>query len=132
MLRQRLVRAQVLLASCSFVCAVLFQSNAFITERSGPDYAVYRPHPYFLVTFFAVQMVLQLWWIIQVFHTDPRESGPPLLSTEDDEELRVGPRNVVHHAGPEPTQMAYFPLYTLGNIFIGTLFPYVELAAHAF
>ncbi|KAJ6575456.1 hypothetical protein B0H19DRAFT_1255007 [Mycena capillaripes] len=108
----RLIRARVLVVS-TFFFATLFQGDALFTQRDPSNHAVYAPHPYFLITFFALQVGLQSCWILQIFR-NVHGSAPVLLSGDDGgfgisiEESNSG----------EPTQMAYVHLYALGNLFI--------------
>ncbi|KAJ6609362.1 Dor1-like family-domain-containing protein [Mycena sp. CBHHK59/15] len=84
-----LVRARVL-AVGSFAGALFFQSSTFLgdSDRSSPDDALYSPHPYFLLAFFAIQVVWQLYWCMQLFSLKLDESTPALLSPADEEEAR--------------------------------------------
>jgi hypothetical protein len=115
----RLTRARALVVA-TFLSAALFQGYALFTQRDPPVDAVYTPHPYFLMTFFVMQVGLQFYWIVQLFRRNVRELGPTLLSEEDDGFGVVDNTNIETDRNTgEPTQMAYVPLYALGNLFLG-------------
>jgi hypothetical protein len=57
---------------------------------------------------------------MQLFRRNVRESGPALLSEEDDGFGVVDNTNIETDRNTgEPVQMAYVPLYALGNLFLG-------------
>ncbi|KAJ7459081.1 hypothetical protein B0H11DRAFT_2242653 [Mycena galericulata] len=102
---RKLVRARAL-AIGSFVPAALFQTYAVYARQAPPDNAAYAPHPYFLVAFFAIQVALQSYWIMQLFRHKPREPTLPLLERDDafrDDMLHTRPVNPT----PETAQVAY-------------------------
>ncbi|KAJ7754960.1 hypothetical protein DFH07DRAFT_495593 [Mycena maculata] len=104
---RKLIRARALAVS-SFIPATLLQAYTFNAGLEESDTAAYAPHPYFLRAFFAMQAGLQIYWISQLFHRKARlvrrEENGMLLTNEA-------------VASPEPTQMAYVQMYSLGNIF---------------
>ncbi|KAJ7492298.1 hypothetical protein FB451DRAFT_1502264 [Mycena latifolia] len=114
MVNRKLLRARAL-AVGTFASATLFQTYAFVTQHGPPDDAVYAPHSYFLVAFFAMQAGLQLCWIMQMFRSKARESSSALLAPMDDADAF---RNVDADYAPESAQMAYVNMYALGNLCI--------------
>ncbi|KAJ6502652.1 hypothetical protein DFH09DRAFT_1335799 [Mycena vulgaris] len=115
MASRRLLRARTLVVA-SFAAAVLFQSYGFVAQPTPTDYAVYAPHPYFLILFLVLQAPLQLWWIAQMFRFKTREAAPQALLAD---ELDAFHADSDHSStAPEPTQMAYVPVYALGNLCI--------------
>ncbi|KAJ7665470.1 hypothetical protein DFH06DRAFT_1187450 [Mycena polygramma] len=112
----RATRARVLLVA-SFLLAFFYEGYALFDRRDPPEHAVhvYAPHPYLMIILFAVQVGVQAYWIFQMFRGGGREMGQGMLSVDGG--LMVGAETDYSLSG-ELAQMAYAPLYVLGNLFI--------------
>ncbi|KAJ7651615.1 hypothetical protein DFH06DRAFT_1094661 [Mycena polygramma] len=111
----RATRARVLVVA-SFLPAFFYEGYALYDGRASPERAVYAPHPYLLIILFAVQVGVQAYWIFRMARGGVREMGPGLLSAIDSG-LMIGAETEYNVSG-ELAQMAYAPLYVLGNLFI--------------
>ncbi|EGO05356.1 hypothetical protein SERLA73DRAFT_14565, partial [Serpula lacrymans var. lacrymans S7.3] len=92
-----------ILALGSFVANFSCQLYGMLTtpnmkQVADENHYAYSPNPFFIAAFFAMQTVLQLLWIKNLF----------VVSS-------AGPSPKYEH---KPSQMAYVPIYALGNICI--------------
>lgn len=83
------------LAFVTFACNVCLQSYALIFERKSISYA-YAPHPYMFAGYLLGQACLQALWLLHLFVNLWDDSGSTL--------------------NPEASQLAYTPIYALGNV----------------
>ncbi|KIJ09943.1 hypothetical protein PAXINDRAFT_119725, partial [Paxillus involutus ATCC 200175] len=70
-------------------------------EVADANHFAFSPNPFFIAAFFAMQVVLQLYWIKNLFIVNSVTLAQPEYTNE-----------------PEPTQVAYAPIYALGNLCI--------------
>ncbi|KAK7063935.1 Dor1-like family-domain-containing protein [Favolaschia claudopus] len=93
---------------------------ATVREWEGcPPSAAYAPNSYILMSLVALQLGLQLYWIVQMFKPAVRETrNPALLSSEEHDGWSGDEVERESTNTGEPTQMAYVPLYAMGNLFL--------------
>ncbi|KAJ6469627.1 hypothetical protein C8R47DRAFT_1301592 [Mycena vitilis] len=111
----RATRARLVVAS--FLPAFFYEGYALFDRRDAPGHAVpvYAPHPYLLIILLAMQVGVQAYWIFEMVRGGVREIGPGLLSVDGG--LMAGAETDYSVSG-ELAEMAYAPLYVLGNVFI--------------
>lgn len=132
MVNPQLIRARAL-ALGSFAINFACQLYGSLTSPNMKDVAdsnhyAFSPNPYFIGAFFLPQALFQLYWIKNLFTassekpdpkyqhsvTFPTAVGGGLKGTDGTVDvLSVNPND------PEPTQMAYVPIFALGNLCIG-------------
>ncbi|EGO31207.1 hypothetical protein SERLADRAFT_345145 [Serpula lacrymans var. lacrymans S7.9] len=123
----QLTRARIL-ALGSFVANFSCQLYGMLTtpnmkQVADENHYAYSPNPFFIAAFFAMQTVLQLLWIKNLFVVSSAGPSPKYehsitlpggISNVDPDTLAPPPNS----DEPEPSQMAYVPIYALGNICI--------------
>ncbi|KAF8844138.1 hypothetical protein BDN67DRAFT_895407 [Paxillus ammoniavirescens] len=92
-------------------------------QVADANHFAFSPNPSFIAAFFAMQLVLQLYWIKNLFtvtsdHPSPKYEHPvshPGGISEADLATLTQPESTNE---PEPAQIAYAPIYALGNLCI--------------
>lgn len=123
MVNPQLVRARIL-ALGSFLINFSCQLYGSLSTPNMKDIAdanhyAFSPNPYFIAMFFTLQSLFQLYWITGLFkaksaHPSPKYEHRVTLNPDGAPEVEASAEGE-----PEPTQMAYVPIYALGNLCIG-------------
>ena len=110
----------------SLVVTTIAQSSAFLNDRPHP-YAAYGPHPYLFVLLTVAQTVLQTYWLTQLYPYKVQVPTSARISSEDEDdsegEADVTPdARTIESLDVDATQLAYTPIFVLGNICLCTRF----------
>ena len=117
MVNPQLTRARIL-ALGSFAINFSCQMYGSLATPNMKDIAdrnhyAFSPNPYFIAAFFTFQSLFQLYWITRLFKVKLAAPSPKY-------EHRVTSGADGQGEGEsEPAQMAYVPIYALGNLCIG-------------
>ncbi|KZP27644.1 hypothetical protein FIBSPDRAFT_853507 [Athelia psychrophila] len=121
MVNPQLVRARIL-ALGSFIINFSCQLYGSLAKPNMKDIAdanhyAFSPHPYFIAAFFSFQALFQLYWIAGLFKAKSASPSPKY-----EHRVTLGSEvpgvNAYAEGEPEPAQMAYVPIYALGNLCI--------------
>ncbi|KAH7916923.1 hypothetical protein BV22DRAFT_1027227 [Leucogyrophana mollusca] len=123
----QLLRARILTLgsfTINFACQLYgMLSSPNMKEVADANHYAYSPNPIFIAAFFSLQILLQLYWIRKLFVASSANESPkyehrvtlPGGISETDPATLAPSENPNE---PEPAQMAYGPIYALGNICI--------------
>ena len=102
----------------SFTISTLLQVNA-ILGGVRHFYVAYGPQAHLFALFIMCQAITQLYWILQLFPAESREPDSTLLSeNEDNSGSEAEPPQTIEPFDVDATQLAYSPLFVLGNILL--------------
>lgn len=103
--------------------------------RCSQNHYAFSPNPWFIAAFFSGQVILQAYWIRQLFKLSPAVEGYQrldALASEASDVVAPGQANQQDEEGAR-TALSYAPVYALGNICIGERETYLlhDTPAHA-
>jgi len=123
----QLIRARILTLGSfviNFACQLYGMiSSPNMKEIADANHYAYSPNPIFIAAFFAFQVVVQIYWISKLFIASSTSESPKynhrIILPGGIEEVDADMLSAHSTNEPEPSQMAYAPIYALGNLCIG-------------
>lgn len=117
----------------SFILGTLLQVNA-ILGGVRHLYIAYGPQPHLFTFFIICQAIIQMYWLTQLF---PYELGGPdstllVPENEDNSESEDDPIQVAEPFDIDATQLAYSPIFVLGNILLCMAFCVTAIPSFAY
>lgn len=129
MVNPQLVRARILALgsfAINFACQLYGSlTSPNMKEVADANHYAFSPNPYFIAVFFTFQALFQLYWIRGLFTVSSTQPSPKYQhSVTLPASIGAGIKasdlaQPVDSDEPEPTQMAYVPIFAIGNLCIG-------------
>ncbi len=110
------------LTTSSFILGTLLQVNA-ILGGARHFYVAYGPQPHLFTFFIICQAIIQMYWLMQLFPYELGGLDSTLLpENEDNSESEDDPIQAAEPFDIDATQLAYSPIFVLGNILLCMIF----------